>query len=66
VRCNGKNLLDLENAGSSPARPNVILKAFAIPATDCAIQGIEIQKAASVGGDSETGWIDNIRISPAA
>jgi hypothetical protein len=66
VRCNGKTLVDLENAGSLPARPNIVTKTFSIPVTDCAIQGIEIQKAASVGGDSETGWIDNIRISPAA
>jgi len=65
VRCNGKSLLDLQNAGSSPARSNVVTKTFSIPATDCAIQGIEIQKAASIGGDSETSWIDNIRISPA-
>ena len=64
VRCNGKNLLDLENAGSPPARPGVVIKAFTIPEADCAIQGIEVQKAASIGGDSETGWIDNIRVSP--
>jgi hypothetical protein len=64
VRCNGTSLLDLVNTRLLQARPNAVTKTFSIPATDCAIQGIEIQKAASLGGESETGWIDNIQISP--
>lgn len=64
VVCNGKNSLELTNIGSLPTRPSVITKSFFIPSKDCAIQGIEIQKAASIGGDSETSWVDNIRISP--
>jgi len=65
VRCNGKNPLELTNTGSLPVGPNTVTKSFLIPATDCAIQGVEIQKMASIGGDSEISWVDNIRISPA-
>jgi len=65
VRCNGTSLVDLADTGASPARPNVVTKMFSIPEANCAIQGIEIQKAASFDGKSETGWIDNIHISPA-
>ena len=66
VRCNGTNLLDLADTGATPARPNMVTKTFSIPTANCAIQGIEIQKAASIGGDSKTGWIDNIHISSAS
>lgn len=64
VRCNGVSLLDLANAGSSLSEANTITKMFTVPETGCVIQGIDIQKAASIGGDSATGWIDNIHIAP--
>lgn len=64
VRCNGTTLLDLDRASPAPARPNAVAKTFMVPATGCIIQGIEIQKAASMGGDDETSWVDNVRISP--
>jgi hypothetical protein len=35
-----------------------------VPERGCPIQAIDIQKAASLSGDTQTGWIDDIQISP--
>jgi hypothetical protein len=64
VRCNGTMPLDLASGGPTSAPPNTVAKTFMIPATGCTIQGIEIQKAASMDGNSETSWVDNVHISP--
>jgi hypothetical protein len=64
VRCNGQDALDLADEPTSSGQPNRVVKTFTVPLHDCPIQAVEVQKAASISGDMQTGWIDNIRIAP--
>lgn len=41
-----------------------VVRTFTVAPQDCPIQAIDIQKAASLSGNVENGWIDNIRIAP--
>jgi len=64
VRCNGQDALDLADVPTSSGEPNRVVKTFMVPSHDCPIQAVEVQKAASISGDMQTGWIDDIRIAP--
>jgi len=64
IRCNGAQPLDIADAAASAGQPNRISKTFTVPAEDCPIQAIDIQKAASISGNAQTGWIDDIKIAP--
>jgi hypothetical protein len=64
IRCNGTEALEMTNGARPADQPNRTSKAFTVPERDCPIQAIDIQKAASISGDTQTGWIDNIEISP--
>jgi hypothetical protein len=66
VRCNGTG--HSVTAESQPKRnqANRTVITFAVPENGCPIQNVEVQKAASSPGDTRTGWIDDIRITPFA
>lgn len=64
IRCNGQAALNLADAPAPAGQPNRVTRSFTVPSQDCPIQAIEIQKAASISGDMQTGWIDDIRIAP--
>ena len=64
VDCNGTTTVDVEQTPAPAGAPNQTAKIFSIPAQGCPIQAIDIQKAASNGGDTETGWLDNVSIVP--
>jgi hypothetical protein len=50
---------------SRTERSNRVVSAFSVPAENCPLQIVSIQKAASGLGETRTGWIDDIRIEPA-
>lgn len=64
IRCNGTDALDAASAAILAGQPNRTSERFTVPQQGCPIQAIDIQKAASLSGNAETGWIDNIEIAP--
>ena len=64
VRCAGTTSMVYRNDDDFPTRGNAVAKIFTVPASDCPIQEVDIQKAASASGNNETGWVDNIRVAP--
>jgi len=64
IRCNGTETIDVANAPVPAGQPNRSSETFTVPERGCPIQAIDIQKAASLSGDTQTGWIDDIQISP--
>jgi hypothetical protein len=64
IRCNGSDALDVARGIASAGQPIRTSETFTVPEQGCPIQAIDIQKAASMSGDAQTGWIDDIEIVP--
>src|SRR3546814_15453216 len=46
------------------APSNRIATTFSVPARGCPVQTVVVQKAASRLGETQTGWIDDISLTP--
>src|SRR3546814_4666386 len=61
VRCEGSGELTDPYAIGNAAPSNRIATTFSVPARGCPVQTVVVQKAASRLGETQTGWIDDIR-----
>lgn len=64
VRCEGAGELTAAYSETDATQGNRVETTFAVPQQDCPIQTVAVQKAASGFGNTQTGWIDDIRIVP--
>jgi len=64
IDCNGSASVDMDRVALSVAEANLVTRTFSVPGKGCPIQAIDVLKAASASGNTQTGWIDNIEIEP--
>ncbi|MCM8731689.1 hypothetical protein ACFO8O_12040 [Hephaestia sp. GCM10023244] len=64
VRCEGAGELTDTYVRASAVEGNRVATTFTVPSEGCPVQTIAIQKAASGLGETQTGWIDEITLSP--
>lgn len=64
IRCNGTDAIDVARTPKSAGQLNRTSERFIVPQHNCPIQAIDVQKAASLSGDTEVGWVDDIEIAP--